>query len=87
MNNLPVVQISCYCPGDEWGKKRDRQKMFMDSSLSIGQASAMARKQSKVDTKLYQRLVLSSKDAAKQQKGILCGKKMRQRKPGKMQHC
>lgn len=63
--------------------------MFVDSSLSIGQASAMARKQSesKVDTKLYQRLVLSSKDAAKQQKGILCGKKMRQRKPGKMQHC
>lgn len=63
--------------------------MCMDSSLPIGQASAMARKksESKVGTKPYERLVLSSKDAAKEQKGNLCRKKMRQRRPGKMQHC
>lgn len=46
--------------------------MGMDSSLFIGQASAMARKQceSKVSTKLYERLIWSSKDTAKQQNQI-----------------
>lgn len=60
--------------------------MCMDSSLSMGQAFAMGKKQPESQQPDYEGFVLSSRDALKH-RGTSCRRKTRQKRPGKFQHC